>query len=136
MKKRKTDLWLGFLEAGDRSSPVVRDTSLDTGNSTTIYLFNLMRGRILEYRKDIVEPKLRELSPEESAMVTALQDAFSEARKVFTPRGGLRSMSSPTRGRNRREDPEMPELPEIDDDDSWPPLDVDPLDPHTSELSD
>ena len=55
MKKRKTPLWLGYLEAGKSASPVVRDSSLDTGNPATIYLFNLMRGRILEYRKDIVE---------------------------------------------------------------------------------
>jgi hypothetical protein len=136
MKKKKNALWMGFLDAGEKGSPVVRDPKLNTGNPATIYLFNLMRGRILEYRKEVVEPKLRELSPEESSMVTPLQDAFSEARKDFTPRGGQRSMSSPTRRRNRRQDPEIPEPPEIGDDEAWPPLDVDPLDPHPSELSD
>ena len=56
MKKRKrTPQWFGFLDAGKSSSPVVQDSSLNTGNPATIYLFNLMRGRILEYRKDIVE---------------------------------------------------------------------------------
>lgn len=55
-------LWFGFLEAGKSSSPVMRDAVFDTGNHETTYLFNLAKGRILEYRRDIVEQKLRELS--------------------------------------------------------------------------
>jgi hypothetical protein len=136
MKKRKTSLWLGFLNAGKRSSPVVRDPSLDTGNPATIYLFNLMRGRILEYRKDIVELKLREFLPQESSMVKALQDAFEEAKKDFMPRGGQPSRSSPTRRQTRRQEPEIPEFPEIDDDDAWTPLDEDAPGPFSEELPD
>ena len=135
MKKRKTPLWLGYLEAGKSASPVVRDSSLDTGNPATIYLFNLMRGRILEYRKDIVELKLRELSPEESSMANALQAAFQTARDGFTPRGGHRSMSPPTRRRTRRGESEIPEIPDFGDDDAWPP-DEDGPSSYSAELSD
>jgi hypothetical protein len=126
MSKRKQPLWLGFLDAGERSSPVVRDPTLDTGNPATIYLFNLMRGRILEYRRDIVELKLREFLPQESSMVKALQDAFQVAREDFTPRGGRRSTSSsPTRRRIRPREPEISEAPEMGDSDSWTSLDED-----------
>ena len=39
---------------------------MDTGNPKTLYLFNLIRGEILEYAREIVEDKLRELKPAES----------------------------------------------------------------------
>ena len=57
--KRKKNLWYGYLEAGANSSPVIRDDGLNTGNPKTVYLFNLARGCILEYSREIVEPKLR-----------------------------------------------------------------------------
>jgi hypothetical protein len=137
MKKRMKTLWLGFLDAGERSSPVVRDPTLDTGNPATIYLFNLMRGRILEYRKDIVELKLREFLPQESSMVKALRDAFQLARKDFTPRGGQRCMSSSPRRPTQRQAPEFPEIPEVgDDDDAWTPLDEDARGLFSEELPD
>src|SRR3569623_949320 len=51
----------GYLEAGNKSTAVVLDRTLNTGNPETLYLFNLARGEILEYSRKIVEPKLREL---------------------------------------------------------------------------
>jgi len=59
--KSKRGLWFGCLEAGNSSSPVIRDQHLETGNVKTLYIFNLARGRILEYQREIVEPKLRDL---------------------------------------------------------------------------
>jgi hypothetical protein len=106
---------MGFLEAGKSSSPVVRDASLDTGNPRTIYLFNLSRGRILEYRKDIVEQKLRELSDNESSMVQNMESAFHQARAGFTPRGIRRTVSV----RPPKSQPE-PEYPENDAGEPWP----------------
>ncbi len=97
MAARRSTLWCGFLEAGEKGSPVVRDQSLDTGNPATVYLFNFIRGRILEYRRDIVEPKLRELRPDELAMVHSMRSAFETARAEFQPRSGFRPTSLPRR---------------------------------------
>lgn len=90
MAARRSTLWCGYLEAGEKGSPVVRDRSLDTGNPATLYLFNFIKGRILEYRRDIVEPKLRELKAEEIGMVDSMRKAFEAARTGFQPRGGMR----------------------------------------------
>ena len=82
----KKDLWFGMLEAGERSSPVIRSNKLHTGLSDTIYLFNLQRNAILEYKSAIVEPKLRELNGDESELEKELQKAFNKVVKDFTPR--------------------------------------------------
>jgi hypothetical protein len=124
MAAKRNSLWFGYLEANAKGSPVVRDTSMDTGTPATIYLFNLKKGQILEYRRDIVEPKLRELTDEETQTVKELKRAFEKARNGFTPRAMRRMPSAP---RKPRPEPE-PELPEVEfdsDDDSLPLLDDD-----------
>ncbi len=90
MAARRSSLWFGYLEAGEKTTPVVRDASLSTGNRATVYLFNFNKGRILEYRQDIVEPKLRELREEETAMVAPLRKAYKEVREGFEPKGVVR----------------------------------------------
>ncbi len=80
-------IWTGFLEAGDKSTLVVRDPRLDTGNPKTIYLYNHRRGAFLEYAAAIVEPKLRELTAEEQKQSHELLKAFRKCRELFTPRG-------------------------------------------------
>lgn len=124
MAAKLNSLWFGFLEAGEKGSPVVRDLSMDTGNPATIYLFNLKKGRILEYRREIVEPKLRELTDEETEVMSAMRKAFESARSGFAPRATLRPSSPP---RRPKPEPE-PELPDVDfdgDDDSILLLDND-----------
>ncbi len=80
-------IWLGYLNIGDKSSPVVRDDRLNTGNPQTVYLFNLKRNSIIEYRRDIIEPKLRELSAAETDEYSKdLNKAFNDARTGFVPR--------------------------------------------------
>jgi hypothetical protein len=86
MNVRDGSLWFGVLDAGQHSSPVVFDARLDTGNPTTIYLFNLARRRMIEYRADIVVPKLRELSADEATKWPRLHDAFLRVRAAFEPR--------------------------------------------------
>jgi hypothetical protein len=76
------DIWYGFLQASDKSSPVVRDSGLRTNNSKTIYLFNHARGQIVEYSREIVEQKLRELKPDDVSLAE-LKRAFKAARKKF-----------------------------------------------------
>ena len=85
--KSKGSLWYGYLNAGARSSPVLRDARLDTGNPKTLYLFNLVRGEILEYAREIVEKKLRELKPAESEFIAELDAGYKKARRNFKGRG-------------------------------------------------
>lgn len=80
--------WYGYLEAGEKSSPVLLDSRLDTGSADTMYLFNLKRGAILEYKRAIIEPKLRELTADEQAVGKELKAAYVDARSAFVPRGG------------------------------------------------
>lgn len=111
MAKKKSKLWFGFLEAGAKGSPVVRDEALTTGNPATVYLFNFMKGKILEYRRDIVEIKLRELGTEELAMVPEMRAAYLDASQSFQPR------TVPARPAVRaKPKPPPDEAPELDDD--------------------
>lgn len=80
------ELWYGFLEAGDRSTPVAKDPKLTTGNPDTVYMYNLQRNEIIEYKRAIAEPKLRDLKPAESDQLKELKSAFAKALKEFTPR--------------------------------------------------
>ena len=93
--KSKASLWFGHLNAGARSSPVLRDARLDTGNPKTLYLFNLVRGEILEYAREIVEQKLRELKPAESGFVADLDSGYKKARRNF--KGHSASISNITK---------------------------------------
>jgi len=117
---KKSNLWFGMLEAGAKSSPVVRDPALETGIPTTIYLFNHKRGAIREYQLSIVEKILRELTVDEQDLVGPLEEAFEKARNSFVPR-----YTPPSRTRSRR--PKEIELPEVesdsepDDDEELPP---------------
>ena len=95
--KGKKNLWYGYLEAGANSTPVMRDDALDTGNPKTVFLFNLARGRILEYSREIVEPKLRELNGKESKAVAELDAGYKEARRNFKDRSA-RILNIPERG--------------------------------------
>lgn len=79
----KNAFWYGYLEAGTKSSAVLRDPSLESGSKKTLLLFNLARDEIIEYTREIVEPKLRELASSESDLVNALEGAYGSARQRF-----------------------------------------------------
>jgi hypothetical protein len=132
MAVKQETLWFGYLEAGEKGGPVVRDVTLGTGTPATFYLFNLNRGAILEYRRDIAEPKLRELTEEEKESIEELRQAFEHARKGFTPREARKPKPlPPTRKKPRVDEEEAVDLDddkEIDlkdeDDEEEPELDV------------
>jgi hypothetical protein len=119
--KKSSPVWYGFLQAGDRSSPVIRDDRLDTGNHKTMYLFNLSRNSILEYSREVVEPKLRELKADESTTISELDAAYKKIRRGFKDRGaGVRSIlnrSSSTPASNEAVYNEIPV--DEDSDDAW-----------------
>jgi hypothetical protein len=81
--KGKASFWYGYLNAGTRSSPVLQDARLNTSNTKTLYLFNLVRGEILEYAREIVEKKLRELKPADSGFIADLDAGYKKARRNF-----------------------------------------------------
>ena len=121
MAAKRSPLWFGFLDAGAKGSLVVRDHSIDTGAPNTIYLFNFAKGRILEYRRDIAEPKLRELTDDEHERLKDLRQAFNKARNGFTPRVTVRPSRPP---KVPEQEPE-PEIPDFEADDDLPPPDDD-----------
>lgn len=79
--KSRSSFWYGYLMAGERSSPVLRDNRLETGNPKTIYLFNLKRG-------EIIEKKLRELKPNVSKWIGELDTGYKKARCGFKGKDG------------------------------------------------
>ncbi len=119
--KKNSPVWYGFLQAGDRSSPVIRDDRLDTGNRKTMYLFNLNRNLILEYSREVVEPKLRDLKPDESVTISELDAAYKKARRNFKDRGAsirnILNRSSSTPASNEAVYNDIPI--EDDSDDAW-----------------
>lgn len=94
--KNKGPFWYGFLEAGDKSTAVIRDDRLDTGNRKTVFLFNLKRKEILEYTREVVDPKLRELKSAENDVIAELEAAYNEAKRAFKNRGAR--LNIPERG--------------------------------------
>ena len=89
--------WYGYLEAGDKSSPVLLDNKLSTGDPRTVYIYNLKRGRILEYSREIVDAKLRDLKPEEASLVDEIKSGYAQAKSGFRARGATRH-AVPERG--------------------------------------
>lgn len=79
--------WYGYLEAGEKSSHVLQDFRLNTGNAGTLYLYNLKRNEILEYKREIITPKLRPLGKQEQKLNEQLVSAYLEVRRTFQPRG-------------------------------------------------
>lgn len=77
MSKHK--LWCGFLEAGNKSSPVVIDRNMDTGNQNTVFIYNHNKKEILKYMRELVEPKLRELTDQEKTLENSLKKGFKES---------------------------------------------------------
>lgn len=123
------NFWCGYLEAGERSSGVLIDSRLNTGDPATVYVFNLQRGQILEYRRAIVEGKLRELGDDESKLASELKTAYRKVRSNFVPRGAKIS-SIPEKGQTSAGKPvTSPELAvdeyDVDEDDYLDDADTD-----------
>jgi len=96
-------LWFGYMDAGEKSAPVVMDSRLDTGVRSTVYLYNHRRGQILEYKREIIEPKLRELDGGDKQLLKELETAYRAARKDFMARSD-RVAAIPERGESAAKD--------------------------------
>ncbi len=107
------DIWYGFLEAGAKSSPVVRDMSLEDKGRSTIYLYNYVRGTFVEYSLKVVESKLRKLQPEDISL-KELDSAFESARKTFNPVKVVKKWSDAAPAVTTDESDDADILPDLD----------------------
>jgi hypothetical protein len=110
---KKNAVWYGFLQAGKKSSPVVLDASLETKTAKTIYLFNYIQGKFLEYSREIVEPKLQELGPDDQVL-KELKSAFKTARKTFmAERGAQKRAIATARSKARADHSDVEDIPDM-----------------------
>ena len=114
---KKSKIWYGYMEAGAKSSPVLMDPKLDTGDSKTLYIFNFSRNQIIEYQRSLIEPKLRELNGNESDMAEQLKKAFNKAVKDFTPRRSASKAIAETSASTKPPKVTEPDISDIVDDD-------------------
>lgn len=124
---KNKELWYGFLEAGAKSSPVLISSILDTNNEKTVYLYNLNRDAIIEYQRQIVEPKIRELKADEADLIEELVSGYKVAKKNFAARSKKPIINTPAPKQEKaaqnplHEDP----LDSVDVDDESFPFDDD-----------
>jgi len=111
------DIWYGVLEAGEKTSPVVRDATLDASQGK-VWLYNHLRNQFIEYAQAIVEPKLRELTTGDIPQ-KELDEAFKVARQIFSSTRKISTWSDtkPTAPRVKKEDKEDELDIDIPDDD-------------------
>jgi hypothetical protein len=122
----KYKLWYGVLEAGEKSSPVVIDRNMDTGDKNTVFMYNHNKQEILKYVRELAEPKLRELSDQEKLLESSLKKGFMaalETIKFKVPK----ALNIPEKKAPSSKDDPMPETAELEitgldddaEDDDW-----------------
>lgn len=114
-------IWYGYLDAGKKSAAVVRDDSLDTGNTKMIYLYNFSRKAFLQYDTGVVAPKLREFKDSETDLLDALKKDFAAARAQFQPQNERLPQSVPASKSRQRSNTAL--LDQENEDDTPPFLD-------------
>ncbi len=85
------NIWYGVLEAGEKTSPVVRDASIDASENK-VYLYNYVRNQFIEYSQPIVEPKLRELAAGDISQ-NVIDKAFKKAYRAFSSSRNIQTWS-------------------------------------------
>lgn len=126
-------LWVGYLTMADKKKTLVAsDDRVETGKSSTIFLYNQERGQIVEYNREIIEAKLKD-APEADYDAKKMSDAYKKAlqaklpnlyRVIFTPNSGLRAPAKEkktalvTDDDDDNDDFEIDDNFEIDDDDN------------------
>ena len=112
------DIWYGVLDAGEKTSPVVRDATLDASQGK-VWLYNHVRNQFIEYARAIAEPKLRELTADDIPQ-KELDEAFKAARQAFLSSRNIKTWSdtrpAAPRIKNQDEEGEL-DIAVSDDDD-------------------
>jgi hypothetical protein len=115
MTMNAKNIWYGVLEAGEKTSPVVRDASIDASENK-IFLFNYVRNQFIEYAQAIVEPKLRELTADDISQ-DDLEKAFKIAHQAFTSTRKVQTWSDKKPVAPLAKDEDDDDMSEYDDDD-------------------
>lgn len=122
-------LWVGYLTLADKKKTLVAsDDRVETGKSTTIYLYNQERDQIVEYNREIIAAKLKD-APEADYDAQTISDAYIKAlqnklpnlyRVIFTPNAGMRVTSNAKKADINNDDDDDIEIDDsfdMDDDD-------------------
>lgn len=116
------NIWYGVLEAGEKTSPVVRDYSIDASQNK-IYLYNYVRNQFIEYAQAIAEPKLRELTAGDISQ-DELDEAFKAAYQAFSSSRKIPAWTdikpAPSRVKNEDDEDEIDmDISDYDDTDEF-----------------
>jgi hypothetical protein len=96
---KNQNLWVGYLTMPDKKKTLVAsDNRVETGKSSTIFLYNQERDQIVEYNREIIKAKLKD-APEADYDAENMAEAYKKAlntklpnlyRVIFTPNLGVR----------------------------------------------
>jgi hypothetical protein len=112
--------WVGYLTMGDKKRTLVaRDERVETGKSSTVFLYNQERDQIVEYNREIIEAKLSdaaEVDYDAKKMIDAYKKALRNKlpnlyRIIFTPNSGVRAAAKEKKVEVTEDDDEI----ELDD---------------------
>lgn len=121
-------LWVGYLTMPNNGKTLVAsDARVETGKSKTVFLYNQERDKIVEYSRDIIEPKLQNAPAAEydskkiaAAYKKALRNKLPNLyRIIFSPNSGVLTPAKkqPTETLSDDDDIKIDDDFEIDDDD-------------------
>lgn len=82
--KSNNIFWFGYLETAMGKTLVVRNALVDSENKNTVFLYNSQRDALVEYSREIIEPKL--VPANEGEYVAAdLEKAYKRALRQKRP---------------------------------------------------
>lgn len=95
---KNKNLWVGYLTMPDKKKTLVAsDNRVETGKSSTIYLYNQERDQIVEYSHEIIKAKIKD-APEADYDAGKIAKAYKNAlrnkvpnlyRVIFTANSGV-----------------------------------------------
>jgi hypothetical protein len=91
-------------------------------------MYNLNSQRIIEYKREIAEPKLRTLSEQEASLIKALKQGYEAARKEFAPRNSVTIPVAAAAGAAVSHKTANRKSVDVDDDDTLDEFDLDDSD--------
>jgi len=99
-------LWVGYLTLPDKKKTLVAsDKRVKTGKAKTIFLYNQARDQIIEYEREIIQPKLKN-APETDYDVAKMTASYKKALKKKLPNLYRVIFSSTTRIHTSAKEPE------------------------------
>ena len=98
------------------------DRNLDTGELNTVFVYNHNKQEILKYVRELVEPKLRELSAQEKNLEASLKKGFKESLKTIKHKIP-KAPNKPEKDIPAPKEDTIPKIPEMEmselDDEGW-----------------